>query len=448
MIFDPATSRLIIHGLGVEGRAALDWFLTQQAQHITVIDRADKFSALPESLQQNTAVTHVTEPEWVSENHDTPRPELYLRSPGIAPDNPVFEKIRHLRIPHTTPTGYWLAKYAPQNTITITGTKGKSSTASLTAHLLRWAGRRAEEMGNIGRTPFEAVISTDTICVLELSSYMMHDLPPLSAFHVVTNIYKEHTDWHGSHSAYRHDKLRPFAQNPPARGIVATDLRQEVPANSAITTFDDHTRIDGNRITFGTVHELTPVDLHPAFAAPSMLLALRASIATCLASGLLTPDQVSAALQKNLSGWPGLPSRQFILPTTDGLIWVDDALATVPEATLSALTRWQGQTIHLLLGGADRGQQFDALIAHCRARANIQLYAFSETASALQAAAESGAAPTLISHHDSLESMIESARHKAREGDIILFSPAAPSARPHANYLERSRIFQSFAPQG
>ncbi len=440
MTFNPDTSRIVLHGLGVEGRAALAWFVQHQSATITVIDSPEKFDNLPTELKQHAAISHHTESRWLENRHNTKPPTLYLRSPGIPPGNAVFQAIQAAGIPHTTPTGYWLAKHAPRNTITITGTKGKSSTASLTAHLLRWAGRDAREMGNIGRTPFEETTTPETICVLELSSYMMHDLPRLDAFHAVTNIYKEHTDWHGTHAAYRQDKLRSFLQQPPARGIAPAELLSELPSPEGITTFEAHARIEGDTLIFGGQHTLTPATLHPAFSAPSMLLALRASIAICLASTLLQAEHIAKSLTENLATWPGLPSRQYVIPTTDGIIWVDDALATVPEATLSALTRWQGYRIHLLLGGADRGQHFDALLAHCSPRDNIRLYAFSQTAARLTTDA--------LSTHDSLEAMVEAARQNAAPGDIILFSPAAPSAPPHANYLERSRIFQSFAPQG
>ncbi|MCI5043389.1 MAG: UDP-N-acetylmuramoyl-L-alanine--D-glutamate ligase [Aquisalinus sp.] len=440
MTFNPDTSRIILHGLGVEGRAALAWLAQHEIANITVIDSPEKFDGLPSELKQNPTVSHQTESHWLENWHNTKSPTLYLRSPGIPPANAVFQAIQSTGIPHTTPTGYWLAKHAPRHIITITGTKGKSSTASLTAHLLRWAGRDAREMGNIGRTPFEEVTTPETICVLELSSYMMHDLPRLDAFHAVTNIYKEHTDWHGTHAAYRQDKLRSFLQVPPSRGILPAELLSELPSPDGITTFEAHARIEGDTIAFGERHTLTPANLHPAFSAPSMLLALRASIAICLASTLLQAEQIADALTENLATWPGLPSRQYVIPTTDGITWVDDALATVPEATLSALTRWQEHRIHLLLGGADRGQQFDALLAHCSTRDNIRLYAFGQTAARLKTDA--------LSTFETLESMVKAARQNAAPGDIILFSPAAPSAPPNANYLERSRIFQSFAPQG
>ena len=128
---------------------------------------------------------------------------------------------------------------------------------------------------------------------------------------------------------------------------------------------EDVVPVRDGALDLGPAGLVEPGELNDAFRAPSMLLALRAAASICLARELLTPAQIREALSLHLPGWAGLPSRQQRIDTEDGRLWIDDALATVPEATLSALTRWQDRPVRLILGGKDRGQDFSALIEAC-----------------------------------------------------------------------------------
>ncbi len=435
---DVNESILIIHGLGVEGLAALEFFIEQKLhREIWVIDTDEKFLNSREKLKLSDNIKHYTEDTIKSAKLS--KDMLYLRSPGIPPVNELFSEICNQGISHTTPTGYWLAKYAPSATVTITGTKGKSSTTSLLANLMRWAGREALELGNIGSSPFKANISDNTVCIVELSSYMMHDLPEVTHFHAVTSLYKEHTDWHGSHEAYSRDKLHPFLKNPQQRGLVPHALMSALPEITNAKPFEKIVQMHAGTITITETQQTIPAsDLNEAFNAPSLCLALRNAIAIALAAQLLNSDEITSALNENLPSWGGLPSRQNIVPSSDGILWVDDALATVPEATLSALERWHDRRIHLLLGGANRGQDFSELIQYCVDQQAVSLYGFGTTGHIISGLIE----PFTLT--DTFEETIEHALRNAQRGDVILFSPAAPSEPPHANFTERSKIFLEY----
>lgn len=435
---------IILHGLGVEGSAALPWLLARTGARLQVIDTVAKTGALPGPVCADPRVACCEEAGFTLPAD--PATALYLRSPGIPPVNPVFTAIREAGVAHTTPTGYWLARHAPAGTITVTGTKGKSSTVSLTANLLRWGGVAAEEMGNIGRTPFEAAPAEGAVCVMELSSYMMHDLPPADIFHVVTSLYKEHTDWHGSHEAYAADKLGPFLRTPPAPGLTTRELASRLGAvPDSLRFMEDVVPVRDDALDLGPAGSLAPGELNGAFRAPSMLLALRAAAAICLARGLLTAEQIREALELHLPGWAGLPSRQQRIETQDGRLWIDDALATVPEATLSALIRWQDRPVQLILGGKDRGQDFTGLVEACAARADVALFVFDETAAQIAALAGKARMGSRLTACDSLEKAIDAARQHSAAGDVILFSPAAPSSAQHGNYAVRSGIYRARA---
>ena len=96
--------------------------------------------------------------------------------------------------------------------LAVSGTKGKSTTAALTAHLAAAAGTTVALAGNIG-VPALELLDTEParLTVLELSSYQIADLETGPETVVMTNLYREHTDWHGSEDAYRREKLRLLA---------------------------------------------------------------------------------------------------------------------------------------------------------------------------------------------------------------------------------------------
>ncbi|MGV6801665.1 MAG: UDP-N-acetylmuramoyl-L-alanine--D-glutamate ligase [bacterium] len=436
---------VIIHGFGVEGKAAIKWFLQESTATIFLIETDETIQHYAETFDQEQRITPLAEQAFPPAQDTLARCDLYLRSPGIAPSNSVFESIRKQHIPHTTPTGYWLAQKAPGSTITITGTKGKSSTASLTSFLLQQAGQKAVTIGNIGVPPFAENYDPETILIVELSSYMMHDVPPLPFFHVVTSLYHEHTPWHGSHEAYAQDKLRPFFNTPPSPGLIPSQIAETYSLQGdTISIVEDYLPITSDiiRIEQQLIHAKR---LNPAFANPALLLSLRNAIAILLKNDLISANALPPLLEDALPLWHGLPSRQFCLPTDDNILWVDDALATIPEATLAALARWQGRRIHLLLGGLDRGQDFAALLAYIANTPEIYPYHFSQTSPRLNDTARKACLEERLQHFTDFAEMIEAARLAALPQDIILFSPAAPTAPPHKNYQERAQIFQQIA---
>ncbi len=112
-------------------------------------------------------------------------------------------------MPVTTATALWLAEHGPEGVIGVTGTKGKSTTAALAFHLARASGHSAQLAGNIGVPALDLLDREPAeVTVLELSSFQIADLESGPEVALITNLFREHTDWHGSEQAYRQEKLR------------------------------------------------------------------------------------------------------------------------------------------------------------------------------------------------------------------------------------------------
>ena len=131
-----------------------------------------------------------------------------MRSPGISPyRNSIQQAVRLVRESHLA-SNLWFAAHPDQKTICVTGTKGKSTTSALLAHMLESCGYRVRLAGNIG-LPLLACDDRDVDWwVIELSSYQLADLEAEPDISVILNLSSEHLDWHGSEQTYRDDKLR------------------------------------------------------------------------------------------------------------------------------------------------------------------------------------------------------------------------------------------------
>jgi UDP-N-acetylmuramoylalanine-D-glutamate ligase len=135
--------------------------------------------------------------------------DVVVRSPGVSIYGAELQALRVRGITVVTATGLWLAERAGRGVIGVTGTKGKSTTATILAHLIAASGARVELAGNIGRPALDLLDGPEPDwTVLELSSYQVADLDTGPEIAVVTNLFDEHVDWHRSAARYRADKLR------------------------------------------------------------------------------------------------------------------------------------------------------------------------------------------------------------------------------------------------
>ena len=136
--------------------------------------------------------------------------DVVVRSPGVSLYRPELRALRARGVPVTTATRCGWPSAAASGVIGVTGTKGKSTTAALAVPpRARGRARRVELAGNIGVPALDLLDARrPTLTVLELSSYQIADLAGGPEVAVVTNLFREHTDWHGSEQRYRADKLR------------------------------------------------------------------------------------------------------------------------------------------------------------------------------------------------------------------------------------------------
>lgn len=412
---------ILLHGAGREARAAAVHFLNRGSDDLRVFDDG------------GGAIDGVR-PVGLEAAMQAVRGAVYLRSPGVPPGHPLAREAATHASLATTPTGYWLAKLSPAETVTITGTKGKSTATALTAGLLRAAGLSSAPYGNIGAPPLNGSLPGERIPVVEMSSFMLHDVPAAEHFHAVTNLLRDHLDWHGTLDAYHEAKLRPFRLNPRLKGLAPRDVIARAGLAPSVGAIEERVSDDGSVLRAGD-HRLCPQAQDPRFAGGP----LRHALAVALAVGLqfVEAPLAAAAATEAIASFGGLPSRQEIIPSADGRTWINDALATIPEAAIAAAEAFRTRTIVMLLGGADRGQDFSALQAFIGAHPEISAVRFGPAGWRLDI-------PN-TPHTDDFADAITLASQRCPRGGVILFSPAAPSSPPYRSYEERAALFRRLA---
>jgi UDP-N-acetylmuramoyl-L-alanine---L-glutamate ligase len=388
--------------------------------------------------------------------------EVVVRSPGVSIHRPELQALRRSGVPVTTATALWLAERGGARVIGVTGTKGKSTTAALALHLARATGATAHLAGNIGVPALDLLDREPAdVIVLELSSFQIADLEVGPEVALITNVFREHTDWHGSEQAYRADKLRilslpgvraavvdAHAQEPPraegqSRARESPSASQS-PASGAILQVWRFGRADGWHVPDDGGIALRDRLVVPSCALPlpgaHNALNLCAALTALEAFGIVPPR-----LPEALSGFRALPHRLQTVAEHDGVLWVDDSISTTPESALAALASFPERDVVLIGGGQDRGQDY-AQLARALAQAGAGVVGVPSTGSRLVAAAlEAGVAHTRARKAADMGEAVALAGELAIPGTVILLSPAAPSYDHYRDFEERGERFTALA---
>jgi UDP-N-acetylmuramoylalanine--D-glutamate ligase len=373
--------------------------------------------------------------------------DVVVRSPGVSIHRRELAELR-ARVPVTTATSLWVAERGGRRVVAVTGTKGKSTTAALIHHLARAAGEDAELAGNIGRPALDLLdADPQALAVLELSSYQIADLAAGPEVAVLTSLYDEHADWHGSARAYREDKLRLFSLPQVRRAVLPAGIadRAHVAGAAERILFGEPAgwSLDGSGgIAFRGESRLAVSEL--PLPGPHNALNLCAALAALEAAGVALPPLPGA-----LAGFAGLEHRlQTVLSDASGVSWIDDSISTTPESALAALASFPERAPVLIGGGQDRGQDYGALAAEL-ARRNGALVAIGSTGPRLrEAAIGAGLAPERALAAAGLEEAVAAARRLAAPGTVVLLSPAAPSYDGFRDFEQRGERFAALVRAG
>lgn len=374
--------------------------------------------------------------------------DVVVKSPGVSPYREEIVSASGCGTRFVGGTALWFAERADANALCVTGTKGKSTTSALLAHLLRAGGRRVALCGNIGLPLLDLLDAQADDWVIELSSYQTRDVAESGtrpALALVTNVFPEHLDWHGSEQRYVRDKLSLVTEARPRIAVLNAEndaLAGLSLPHSEVVWFgrDDGWHMRDQRVMRGG----EPVMDTAGLALPGRHN--RANLCGVLAA-LEALGHDAPALAAHAAGFRPLPNRLQPLGTRDGIEYVNDSISTTPHATLAALEVYRARPVAVLVGGHDRGLDWapfaQAMESHAP-RAVVTMGANGPAIHALLAPVAARVGFVLLAAHD-LPEALEQARGSLLDGGVLLLSPGAPSFGAYRDYVERGRHFAALA---
>jgi UDP-N-acetylmuramoyl-L-alanine---L-glutamate ligase len=381
--------------------------------------------------------------------------DVVVKSPGISPYRPEVAAAAEQGTRFIGGTALWFGEHGnvagfADNMVCVTGTKGKSTTTSLLAHLLRAGGHATALVGNIGLPLLEVLDPRPApeYWAIELSSYQTGDVAA-SGVHphvaIALNLFPEHLDWHGSHERYIADKLRLLTEAKPRIAVLnANDaiLSALKLPDSEVRWFGHeggwHLRADalhrGERLVMDTGSLPLP-GRHNRSNLCAVLTAIEA----------LGLD--AAALAPHAASFRPLPNRLQTMGERDGITYVNDSISTTPHASLAALDLFRDRRVAILVGGHDRGLPWDDFAAAMRRSAPLAIITMGQNGprifDLLKPVAE--AQGFALSAAADLADAIRQARTALAGEGVVLLSPGAPSFGVYRDYVARGRHFAELA---
>jgi UDP-N-acetylmuramoylalanine--D-glutamate ligase len=424
----------LIVGFGAAGRATTR-ALRARGLHPVVID--DKPTEAVLGLALGMGVELIVAPDEGELTRLVESSSVVLPSPGVGDHHVVFEMARTAGVP--VAGEFDLARlWDSRPIVAITGTNGKTTVTTIVTDALNRSGIKAVAAGNTDVPLVEAIDddSVDTF-VVEASSFRLEHAQQFSpSVAGWLNFAPDHLDAHSSLDAYRAAKAKIWGAMGEG-GVVVANAEDDVVLTSArstgcdLVTFGLETGTwhweqgslvgpDGPILSANDLQHKRPHDLANAAAVSALASAGGASV---------------AGIVDALKSYVGLPHRVELIASHDGVLWVNDSKATVPQATLAAVGGYE--SIVLIAGGRNKGLPMDSLREIVP---NVHsVIAMGDAASEVAQAVEGLVKVDVV---PDLEAAVARARAIARPGDVVLLSPACTSYDQYASYVDRGEHFR------
>lgn len=386
------------------------------------------------------------------------RPTAVLLAAAVERGVPVWSEVElawrlangHLPIEQRTP---WVG---------VTGTNGKTTTATMTAAMLRAADLGVALVGNIGRPVCEAILDTDTaydVFVLELSSFQLHWTHTLGLHAAaVLNVAPDHLEWHADYAEYTADKARIYERVTTAcvynvddpqtermveeadvvEGARAIGFTLGLPARSMLGIVDellvDRAYIEqreSSALELAAVTDVTPAAPH--------------NVANALAAAALARSLGIGhrAVREGLRGTEPGAHRISTVATIDEVTWVDDSKATNPAAAAASLRAFE--SVVWIAGGQAKGTDFDELVRTNRERLRGAVLLGVDREHVRQALSQHAPdVPVVVIDSDqdgAMTQVVAAAADLAHPGDVVLLAPGCASLDMYAGYGARGEAF-------
>ncbi|MFZ2187495.1 MAG: UDP-N-acetylmuramoyl-L-alanine--D-glutamate ligase [Candidatus Moraniibacteriota bacterium] len=451
--------RITVFGLGLNmGGVGTVRFLAEHGAREIIVTDIKSREELEPAVVKLAKYKNITYIFGQHRPEDFTRVDMVIKNPVIPWTNEYIQLAKKNHVPVEMDSSIFFA-LCKAPIIGVTGTKGKTTTASLIAHILEKCGKQVVRVGigQIGVLSALEKITSESVVVFELSSWRLSALAHLKKsphIAVFTNLYPDHLNYYKTMESYGADKRNIFlfqkkkdvtlanAENEEVRALV-----QDAPAS--LIWFGVSQDIDGDGVwregerLFVRQGEkqsvLMSLEQVPLKGEHNIGNVLAAALAA-LAFGL-SPEQVSAGIKS----FPGVSHRLELVAEKNGVRYYNDTAATIPEAAIAALRSF-AEPVILIAGGSDKRLTFDALAKEILDRSKglilLKGAATEKLTQALKACLPEAEKNRPITVVESMAKAVELASRSAEPGDIVLLSPGATSFGLFQNEFDRGDQFK------
>ncbi|HZH54937.1 MAG TPA: UDP-N-acetylmuramoyl-L-alanine--D-glutamate ligase [Sphingobacteriaceae bacterium] len=376
---------------------------------------------------------------------------LVIKSPGIPSTVPTVTKLLEAGVPVIGEIEF-AAQYTDAYLIAVTGSNGKSTTVSLTHHILKNGGLNVGLAGNIGQS-FARSIAQDQFdyYVLELSSFMLDDMKCFRAdIAVLLNITADHLD------RYAYDMTR-YAD--AKFGII----RNQRPEDLFIYCADDAETVNGLQrhevLSTTWPFSIKEKQIPGAYLEDNdLVINLRGkeifkmniddlslqgkhNVYNNMASGLIAKAQElrNASMKESMSSYQNIPHRLEFVSCIAGVNYINDSKATNVNSLWYALESFAPEIV-LIMGGVDKGNDYAMISELVREKVKAIICIGKDNSRIYDALEED--VPVIL-NSSSMADAVQIASHIARKGNTVLLSPACASFDWFKNYEDRGDQFKA-----
>ena len=441
--------QVAIIGMGVSNIPLLDYFYDKNAK-VTVFSS----NALSDEIMAKIN-KYRYEVELGEDNLSRLKGfDIIFRSPSALPTKHEFQNAVKKGAILTSEIEMVL-KLAPCKIIGVTGTEGKTTTTSLIYEICKKAGYNCFLGGNIGKPIFTKInqMKPEDIVILELSSFQLMGMTVSPNIAVVTNIFPDHLNVHKSYEEYQ-DAKKSIFRNQTEEGIVILNKDNEITEKFADevkgkTIFFSSTKKLKNGYVYdredGFIKKCTDGKCEKILNKNDIKLRGIHNYENICAALAATETVASKEAQiEAVKNFKGVEHRLEFVREIDGVKYYNDSIGTSPASTIAGLNAFD-ENIILLAGGSDKGLDYKE-IGEVIAKKVGTLILTGPTAQKIEEATKQALSEEKsikIIHTNNLEESVKVAKEKAKEGDIVLLSPASASFDAFKNFEERGNYFKT-----
>lgn len=439
-------------GLGVSNVPLID-YLHDVGAIVTVFDRKEVSYIDRKVIEKiiNYGMEYYFGEDYLDELDEF---DMIFRSPSCLPNNPdLVREVKRGAIVMTEVEMFM--ELCPCKVIGVTGSDGKTTTASLIYEILTKAGYNCYLGGNMGAPLFNKIydIRPDDIVILEFSSFQLMDMKISPDISVITNISKTHTKLHSSFEEYVNAIKNIFTHQDEDGKVILNydcettrDLAIEAPGE--VVFYSSEEKIPNGYMVDDDVIKVCQNGLRSHLLDTKRMILKgqynfkNATAAICATSDLVEMDKILDAVMN----FEGVPHRlEIAKELPNRILWYNDSASEYPNRTIEAIKAFPGRDLIIIAGGYDKNYDYTELgkaIVKYAKSAILLSQSSDKIEKAVKEALVNAKKDFEIKRCTTLYEAVFIANKMTKTGDIVLYSPASSPLDAFKNYEERGEIFK------